>query len=47
MNWVISATKLLIIRLMGKHNNIIFFCQEDGMILDSIKHVSAQGQLLV
>lgn len=33
--------KLLIIELMGKHSNIIF-CQEDGMILDSIKHVSAQ-----
>jgi len=24
---------------MGKHSNIIF-CNEDGMILDSIKHVS-------
>lgn len=33
--------KLLIIELMGKHSNIIF-CQEDGMILDAIKHVSAQ-----
>ena len=33
--------KLLIVELMGKHSNIIF-CQEDGMILDSIKHVSAQ-----
>ena len=26
---------------MGKHSNIIF-CKEDGTILDSIKHVSAQ-----
>ena len=26
---------------MGKHSNIIF-CNEEGMILDSIKHVSAQ-----
>lgn len=33
--------KLLIVELMGKHSNIIF-CQEDGMILDAIKHVSAQ-----
>lgn len=33
--------KILIIELMGKHSNIIF-CQDDGMILDSIKHVSAQ-----
>ena len=32
--------KLLIIELMGKHSNIIF-CNEDGMILDSIKHVSS------
>ena len=30
-----------IIELMGKHSNIIF-CKEDGTILDSIKHVSAQ-----
>lgn len=33
--------KRLIIELMGKHSNIIF-CREDGTILDSIKHVSAQ-----
>lgn len=31
--------KLLIVELMGKHSNLIF-CKEDGMILDSIKHVS-------
>ena len=28
------------VELMGKHSNIIF-CDEDGTILDSIKHVSA------
>ena len=33
--------KRLIMELMGKHSNIIF-CKEDGTILDSIKHVSAQ-----
>lgn len=33
--------KKLMIEIMGKHSNIIF-CREDGMILDSIKHVSAQ-----
>ena len=33
--------KRLIIEIMGKHSNIIF-CREDGTILDSIKHVSAQ-----
>lgn len=33
--------KRLIIELMGKHSNIIF-CREDGTILDSIKHISAQ-----
>lgn len=33
--------KRLIIELMGKHSNIIF-CKEDGTILDSIKHISAQ-----
>ncbi len=33
--------KRLIVELMGKHSNIIF-CKEDGTILDSIKHVSAQ-----
>ena len=32
--------KLLIVELMGKHSNLIF-CQENGMILDSIKHVSS------
>ncbi len=31
--------KRLIIEIMGKHSNIIF-CNEEGMILDSIKHVS-------
>lgn len=31
--------KELIIELMGKHSNIIF-CNEEGMIIDSIKHVS-------
>ena len=33
--------KRLIIEMMGKHSNIIF-CREDGTILDSIKHISAQ-----
>lgn len=33
--------KLLLIELMGKHSNIIF-CKEDGTIIDSIKHISAQ-----
>lgn len=33
--------KTLIVEIMGKHSNIIF-CNEKGMILDSIKHVSAQ-----
>ena len=32
--------KDLLIELMGKHSNIIF-CDEKGMILDSIKHVSS------
>lgn len=31
--------KHLIIELMGKHSNIIF-CQENGIIIDSIKHIS-------
>ncbi len=31
--------KTLIVEIMGKHSNIIF-CNGDGMILDSIKHVS-------
>lgn len=33
--------KDLILELMGKHSNIIF-CDDKGMIIDSIKHVSAQ-----
>ena len=33
--------KYLMVELMGKHSNIIF-CNDEGMILDSIKHVSAQ-----
>lgn len=33
--------KLLIVEIMGKHSNIIF-CDEKGMIIDSIKHVSLQ-----
>ena len=32
--------KTLIIELMGKHSNIIF-CDDKGMIIDSIKHVSS------
>lgn len=32
--------KLLIVELMGKHSNLIF-CQENGIILDSIKHISS------
>ena len=32
--------KTLIIEIMGKHSNIIF-TDEDGMIIDAIKHVSA------
>lgn len=32
--------KTLIVELMGKHSNIIF-CNSDGIIIDSIKHVSA------
>ena len=35
-----KTAKRLIIELMGKHSNIIF-CDEKGMILDSIKHVSS------
>ncbi|MCR4956073.1 MAG: NFACT family protein [Lachnospiraceae bacterium] len=34
------ARKKLIVELMGKYSNIIF-CDEDGMIIDSIKHVPA------
>lgn len=33
--------KRLVIEIMGKHSNIIF-CRQDGTIVDSIKHVSAQ-----
>ena len=33
--------KTLIVEIMGKHSNIIF-CNENGMIIDSIKHVSSQ-----
>lgn len=33
--------KDLIVEIMGKHSNIIF-CTEDGTVIDSIKHVSAQ-----
>lgn len=33
--------KYLVVELMGKHSNIIF-CDENDMILDSIKHISAQ-----
>lgn len=33
--------KTLIVEIMGKHSNIIF-CNDRGMIIDSIKHVSAQ-----
>ncbi|MCD7867999.1 MAG: NFACT family protein [Clostridiales bacterium] len=32
--------KRLILELMGKHSNLIF-CDDQGMILDSIKHVSS------
>ncbi|MBR3684379.1 MAG: NFACT family protein [Lachnospiraceae bacterium] len=31
--------KYLIVEIMGKHSNIIF-CDEKGMIIDSIKHIS-------
>lgn len=31
--------KTLVIELMGKHSNLIF-CDEDGKIIDSIKHIS-------
>ncbi len=33
--------KYLIVELMGKHSNIIF-CDDNDMILDSIKHIPAQ-----
>ena len=35
--------KRLIVELMGKHSNIIF-CTSEGMIIDSIKHISAQDR---
>lgn len=35
------ARKYLYVELMGKHSNIIF-CNQDNIILDSIKHVSSQ-----
>ena len=38
-SWGISATKTLVVEIMGKHSNIIFL-NEDRMILDSIKHIS-------
>jgi len=34
------CTKTLIVELMGKHSNIIF-CNQNGIIIDSIKRVSA------
>lgn len=33
--------KTLVVEIMGKHSNIIF-CNEEGMIIDSIKHISSQ-----
>ncbi len=33
--------KTLVVEIMGKHSNIIF-CDDKGMIIDSIKHISAQ-----
>ena len=33
--------KDLVLELMGKHSNLIF-CDEKGMIIDSLKHISAQ-----
>lgn len=35
-----ACHKILIMELMGKHSNLIF-CDDKGMILDSIKHVSS------
>lgn len=35
------CTKYIITELMGKHSNIIF-CDDKNMIVDSIKHISAQ-----
>ena len=39
MSWETYVHKILIMELMGKHSNIIF-CDDNNMILDSIKHVS-------
>ena len=33
--------KTLVVEIMGKHSNIIF-CNEERMIIDSIKHISSQ-----
>lgn len=35
------SQKYLIVEIMGKYSNIIF-CNEEDMIIDSIKHISAQ-----
>ena len=35
------VVKYLYVEIMGKHSNIIF-CDKDGQIIDSIKHVSGQ-----
>lgn len=35
------CTKSLLVEIMGKHSNIIF-CDDKDMIIDSIKHISAQ-----
>ena len=35
------AVKYLYVEIMGKHSNIIF-CDKDGQIIDSVKHVSGQ-----
>ena len=34
------CTKYLMVEIMGKHSNVIF-CDDNGMIIDSIKHVSS------
>lgn len=34
------CTKYLMVEIMGKHSNVIF-CDDSGMIIDSIKHVSS------
>lgn len=36
-----ASTKYLYVEIMGKHSNIIF-CNADNIIIDSIKHISAQ-----